>query len=115
MTSSTNGRFPSPFEVPTPEGCEGWQDLYPYYYLFSDERREFEESKFWFQDGMHHPEPLYPFDTITAESWWVALGEYNSRVFMVPPALGIDQRVLNGYLYISANAITDEERSHGSQ
>ncbi len=102
-------RFPSPFEVPTPEGCEGWEDLYPYYYLFSEERREFEESKFWFFDGMHHPEVLYPFDTITSESWWVALGEMNTRVFIVPPALGIDQRVLNGRLYISANAITDEE------
>ena len=108
MAGSTDGRFPSPFEVPTPPGCEGWEDLYPYYYLFSPERREFEEGKFWFQDGMHHPEPLYPFDTITSESWWVALGQYNTRVFIVPPALGIDQRVLNGYLYISANAITDE-------
>jgi pyruvate,water dikinase len=106
---TTNGSFPSPFEVPTPEGCEGWDALYPYYYLFSPERREFEEGKFWFQDSMHHPEPLYPFDTITCESWWVALGEYNSRVFIMPPALGIDQRVLNGYLYISANALTDNE------
>ncbi len=102
-------RFPSPFDVPTPEGCEGWEDLYPYYYLFSEERREFEESKFWFFDSMHHPEVLYPFDTITSESWWVALGEMNSRVYIVPPALGIDQRVLNGRLYISANAIMDEE------
>ncbi|MFQ5516168.1 MAG: PEP-utilizing enzyme [Acidimicrobiia bacterium] len=101
-------RFPSPFEVETPPGCEGWEDLYPYYYLFSEERREFEESKFWFFDGMHHPEVLYPFDTITSESWWVALGEMNSRVFIVPPALGIDQRVLNGRLYISANALTDD-------
>jgi len=109
MANQTDGRFPSPFEVETPPGLEGWQELYPYYYLFSEERREFEESKFWFQDGMHHPEPLYPFDTITCESWWVALGQYNSRVFVVPPALGIDQRVLNGYLYISANAITDPE------
>ncbi len=71
-------RFPSPFEVPTPEGCEGWEKLYPYYYLFSEDRREFEESKFWFFDSMHHPEVLYPFDTITSESWWVALGEMNS-------------------------------------
>ncbi len=102
-------RFPSPFDVKTPEGCEGWEDLYPYYYLFSEERREFEEGKFWFFDSMHHPEVLYPFDTITSESWWVALGEMNARVYIVPPALGIDQRVLNGRLYISANAITDEE------
>lgn len=100
-------RFPSPFEVATPPGCEGWEQLYPYYYLFSEERREFEEGKFWFFDGMHHPEPLYPFDTITSESWWVALSQYTTRVFVIPPALGIDQRVINGYLYISANAITD--------
>ncbi len=102
-------RFPSPFDVPTPEGCEGWEDLYPYYYLFSEDRRELEESKFWFFDSMHHPEVLYPFDTITSESWWVALGEMNSRVYIVPPALGIDHRVLNGRLYISAIPIMDEE------
>lgn len=102
-------RFPSPFEVQTPPGAEGWREMYPYYYLFSEERREFEDGKFWFFDGMHHPEPLYPFDTITCESWWVALSQYTTRVFVVPPALGIDQRVLNGYLYISANAVTDPD------
>ena len=107
--TSANGRFPSPFEVPTPEGCEGWKELYPYYYVFSDDRREFEDNRFWFQDGMHHPEPLYPFDTITCESWWVALGQYNTRVFVVPPALGIDQRVLNGYLYITALPVANPD------
>lgn len=109
--SENNGsnRFPSPFNVPTPEGCEGWQDLYPYYYVFSDDRREFEDNRFWFQDAMHHPEPLYPFDTITCESWWVALGEMNTRVFIVPPALGIDHRVLNGYLYISALPVANPD------
>ncbi len=101
--------FPSPFQVAAPPGGDGWEEMYPYYYLFSEERREFEEGKLWFFDGMHHPEPLYPFDTITCESWWVGLGQYNARVFLVPPALGIDQRVLNGYLYISANAITDPD------
>jgi len=109
--SGDNGarRFASPFDVATPPGCEGWEEMYPYYYLFSEERREFEEGKLWFQDGMHHSEPLYPFDTITSESWWVGLGQYNSRVFAVPTALGIDQRVLNGYLYISANSIDDPD------
>lgn len=108
MSTSTNGRFPGPFEVKTPPGCEGWEELYPYYYLFSEDRREFEDKAFWFQDGMHHPEPLYPFDTITSESWWVALGQYNSRVFIVPPALGIDHRVLNGYLYITAVPVANK-------
>jgi pyruvate,water dikinase len=30
-----------------------------------------------------------------------------SRVWPIPMALGIDHRIINGYLYISPNAITD--------
>ena len=101
-------RFPSPFSVQAPPGAEDWRRLYPYYYLFSDERREFEEGKFWFFDGMHNPEPVYPFDTIMPESWWVLLNQFLTRVWPVPPALGIDQRIVNGYLYVSPTSITDE-------
>ncbi|HZT06927.1 MAG TPA: PEP-utilizing enzyme [Chloroflexota bacterium] len=101
--------FVSPFAVEAPPGAEGWQRLYPYYYLFSEPRREFEEGKFWFFDGMHNPEPVYPFDTIMTESWWVALNQFGTRVYVIPPALGIDQRIVNGYLYISPNSITDPE------
>jgi pyruvate, water dikinase len=101
--------FASPFEVAAPPGAEDWQRLYPYYYLFSEPRREFEEGKFWFFDGMHNPEPVFPFDTIMTESWWVALNQFGTRVYVIPPALGIDQRIVNGYLYISPNSITDPE------
>ena len=101
--------FLSPFAVEAPPEAEGWQRLYPYYYLFSEPRREFEEGKFWFFDGMHNPEPVYPFDTIMTESWWVALNQFGTRVYVIPPALGIDQRIVNGYLYISPNSITDPE------
>jgi pyruvate,water dikinase len=101
--------FLSPFAVEAPPEAEGWQRLYPYYYLFSEPRREFEEEKFWFFDGMHNPEPVYPFDTIMTESWWVALNQFGTRVYVIPPALGIDQRIVNGYLYISPNSITDPE------
>jgi len=94
------GRFPAHFEVKPPTGAEEWEEMYPYYLLFSDDRKEVEE-KFWFCDTMHHPIPLYPFDAITLESWGPGLGQYNSRIFIMPPALGIDQRILNGYLYIS--------------
>jgi len=58
---------------------------------------------------MEHPEPVYPFDTIMTESWWVALNQFGTRVYVIPPALGIDQRIVNGYLYISPNSITDPE------
>jgi len=101
-------RFPSPFEVATPEGAEGWERMYPYYFLFSEENRGWEDSLLWFQDGIHHPEALYPFDTITHECWRTALGQYNSRIFAVPPAYGIEQRILNGYLYITPIPVTDE-------
>jgi phosphohistidine swiveling domain-containing protein len=107
MAADEQRRFPDPFSVPAPEGAEGWQRLYPYYYLFSDDRRETEEEQFWFWDGMHNPEPVYPFDTIMPESWWVFLNQYLTRVWMVPPSLGIDQRILNGYLYVSPTTISD--------
>ncbi|MGY1631247.1 PEP-utilizing enzyme [Geodermatophilus sp. SYSU D01186] len=100
-------RFASPFAVQTPAGAEGWQSMYPYYALLSEERREFEDGKFWFFDGMHNPEPLYPFDTIMTENWWVAASQMSTRVWPVPPAGGIDHRIINGYLYISPNAVTD--------
>ncbi len=97
-------RFPSPFDVKDIPGTEGWQRMYPYYYLFSEDRKDYEESQFWYWDAMHHPDPMYPFDTITAESWWVALSQNTSRIFAIPPALGIAHRIVNGYTYISAHA-----------
>ena len=33
-------RFPSPFEVPTPQGAEGWEQLYNWYHLFGEDRRD---------------------------------------------------------------------------
>jgi pyruvate,water dikinase len=99
--------FLSPFEVPTPEGCEGWEAMYPYYALFSEERRESEEARGWFRDGMHFPEPMFPFDFVTADSPYMCLGQANTRIFCVPPALGIDHRVLYGWVYMSANGVAD--------
>jgi pyruvate,water dikinase len=102
-------RFASPFDVETPAGAEGWQSLYPYYALLSEERRALDDGKFWFFDGMHNPEPLYPFDTIMTENWWVAASQMSTRVWPVPPALGIDHRIINGYLYVSPNAVSDSD------
>ncbi len=100
-------RFPSPFEVGTPPGAEGWEQLYPYYLLFSEERRAEEERRLWFFNGMHFPEAMTPFDIITAEAGYLAIGEMSSRMFCIPPAMGIDFRVLNGYVYISPTPVTD--------
>ena len=99
--------FQNPFEVETPAGAEGWEETYPYYARFAEARRESEEGRFWFFDGMHNPEPIFPFDTIMTENWWVACNQMTTRVFLVPPAWGIDHRIVNGYLYISPSTLSD--------
>jgi pyruvate, water dikinase len=110
LPHTPTGRFLSPFEIVAPKGAEGWESLYPYYALISADRRPMEDAKFWFFDGMHNPEPLYPFDTIMTENWWVAASQMATRVWAIPLALGIDHRIVNGYLYISPNGVTDPEQ-----
>ena len=43
MTDRELTGFPSPFDIPTPPGAEGWEAMYPYYSVFSEDRREVEE------------------------------------------------------------------------
>jgi pyruvate,water dikinase len=109
MSASVSRTFPNPYEVAPPPGAEDWRRLYPHYYLFGEERRAKDEQRFWFFDGMHNPTPLYPFDTIMTESWWVALNQGANRVWRVPPSRGLDQRVVNGYLYCSPREVTEPE------
>jgi pyruvate,water dikinase len=99
--------FPSPFEVAIPPDCEGWEEMYAYHMLFAEERREPDERRFWFQDGVHGAEPLYPFESLWIECAIVALNQANARMFVVPPSLGIELRILCGYYYFSANSVTD--------
>lgn len=99
--------FLSPFDVETPAGAEGWEEMYPYYLLFDPARREQEESRFWFYNGMHFPEPMPAFDMITAESCYLSIGLYQGRVFSIPTVLGIEHRVVNGYVYITSNEVSD--------
>jgi pyruvate,water dikinase len=102
-----SNEFPSPFEVETPAGAEGWEEMYPYYLLFDPARREEEENRFWFYNGMHFPEPMPAFDMITAESCYLSIGLYQGRVFSIPTVLGIEHRVVNGYVYITSNEVSD--------
>jgi pyruvate,water dikinase len=102
-------RFPSPFDVPAPPGAEGWPELYNWYHLFGADRRAVDEQRFWFQDGLHHPAVMHPYDEIQCECWWQALGAFNTRIFAMPPAFGVDQRILNGYLYVTPVPAPPEE------
>ena len=109
MQKTKLGDFTSPFDVPTPDGVEGWERMYPPYLQFSDDRREFEEDKLWFRDSMHYPEPMYPFDTLLPEDTWVILSQNTTKVFRVPSSKGLDHRIINGYVYVSPNTIEDGE------
>jgi pyruvate, water dikinase len=101
--------FRDPFDVETPPGADGWESMYPSYLQFGPELRERDQGKLWFFDQMHNPEPLYPFDLMMPESWLVSLNQYTTRVWNLPTALGIEHRIVNGYLYLSPNAIEDPE------
>lgn len=106
----TDHRFPSPFEIETPPGAEGWQQLYSYSLLFSEDRREYEDSMFWFRDDIHWPKVLTPFDVSHLQFALSSLGQYNSRHYLVPPALGVDYRILNGYCYLSPVPVADPDQ-----
>jgi pyruvate,water dikinase len=106
-TAPKAGAFPSPYEIDTPPGCEGWEEMYPYYALFDERRRDTDENRFWFWNSMHFPMPMPAFDVICIDSPYQAVGAWQNRVFAVPPAMGIDYRCINGYIYISGNPVTD--------
>ena len=84
MTTNSPERrgLPSPLDVPVPPACEGWEDMYPYHAVFSEDRRAFDDGRFWFQDSLHGPEPVHPFDFV----WWdyavAAMNQANTRLFV---------------------------------
>jgi phosphohistidine swiveling domain-containing protein len=105
--TSEVGAFPSPFSIETPPGCEGWQEMYPYWALFDEHRRESDENRLWFWNSMHFPVPMPAFDLVEVDHPYYALGAWQNRAFAVPPAMGVDYRIVNGYVYISVNPVTD--------
>ncbi len=62
---------------------------------------------FWFQDGVHWPTVLTPWDATFFELAIAALSQYNTRHYMIPPALGIDARIVNGYGFLTPVPVAD--------
>ena len=106
-TTARPSAFPSPFSIDAVDGCDGWEEMYPYYAVFDERRRDTDENRFWFWNSMHFPFPMPAFDVICIDSPYQAVGSWQNRVFAVPPAMGIDYRIVNGYVYISGNPVTD--------
>ncbi|HLH64843.1 MAG TPA: PEP-utilizing enzyme [Solirubrobacteraceae bacterium] len=108
MTAITKRSFPSPLDVRSPAGAEGWQKMYPPYLLFSAENSEWESAQFWYWDGMHRPDVEYPFDTLVHEAYMMSVSAVVSRVFAIPGAKSAASRVLNGRLYLADIPFTEE-------
>lgn len=104
MADDKTGRFPDPHEYQVPPELEGWEEMYPSHYLFSDHRKDWEKAQFWYLDKIHAPEPMPPLDQIFQEAWQISLSQYTTRVFCIPPAQGIAQRMVGCYMYICAIA-----------
>src|SRR5215468_7520333 len=95
--------FPLPSQIADVPGAENWRSMYQYYTRFRPE----DDKRFWFYNSMHFPEPISAFDSLGPEFPYTAMGAVTTRVFSFPAALGIDYRIHNGRVYITANAVTD--------
>jgi len=96
--------FPLPSEIADAPGAEDWRSMYPYFTRFQPE----DDQRFWFYNSMHFPEPIPAFDMITAEVPYSAIGANTARVFVFPTTLGIEHRIVNGRVYITAIPVLDE-------
>lgn len=102
-------RFEFFHEAKAPAGAEGWQRMYPYYLVSQSEGRDQEDSRFWFADSMHWSRAVHPFDSIGAEAVYYGVGVNSARSILLPTALGLDVRVVNGYVYICPLPVTDPQ------
>ena len=103
MSGNQKNSFPLPSEIGPVPGAENWQDMYPYYTRVQPG----DDGRFWFYNSMHFPDPMPAFDALTAEVPYHAMGAVTTRTFAFPTALGIDYRIINGRVYITANTVTE--------
>ena len=115
MSEDKEIRFMDPHDVPAPEGVEGWERMYSPAYLFTPEgedpeRTKYESERLWVWDSLHQPPVPWPMSTdLYDTTWWPRLNQMNTNVFCLPPAAGLDHRMLYGNSYLSSTPITDPE------
>jgi len=97
--------FPLPSEIEEVPGTEGWKDMYPYYTRVKPE----DDNTFFFYNSMHFPEPMPAFDAMTAQVPYTAMGANTTRMFAFPATLGVEYRIINGRVYITAHAVSDPD------
>jgi pyruvate,water dikinase len=95
--------FPLPSQIADVPGAENWRSMYQYFTRFQPD----DDKRFWFYNSMHFPEPIPAFDSITSEIPYQAIGANTARLFVFPTTLGIEHRIVNGRVYITANPVLD--------
>lgn len=103
-------RFPFFREWDPPAGAEDWASMYPYFTTPQPEGHDVEDARLWFADTMHWSRAVHPLDSIGAEAVYLGAGQNSARIFALPTSLGLDMRIVNGYVYISPTGITDPDR-----
>lgn len=98
-----------PHEIPTPEGAEGWEEVYPEHFLFTKEREEEEDSKIWIQHRSHAPTVAYPINFSFGIPGIHFIHAVAMSILTTPTNWGLNCRILNGYVYFTSNEITDPE------
>ena len=98
-----NDGFPLPSQIADVPGAENWRSMYRYFTRFQPD----DDKRFWFYNSMHFPEPMPAFDTITGEIPYQAIGANTARLFVFLTTLGIEHRIVNGRVYITANPVLD--------
>jgi len=113
---SREKQLPTWIDIEGPEGVEGWERMYDINaYAFTPDgvdakREEYEQSMMWVLDSLHQPVLPLPlsqdfYDTV----WWPRLSQFDTHVWCVPPALGLDHRMLYGWTYLTSVPVPDPE------
>ena len=95
--------FLLPSQIADVPGAENWRSMYQYFTRFQPD----DDKRFWFYNSMHFPEPIPAFDSVTSEIPYQAIGANTARLFVFPTTLGIEHRIVNGRVYITANPVLD--------
>src|SRR3984893_13285220 len=101
--NGTASSFPLPAQTADVPGAEGCRSMYPYFTRFQPE----DDNRFWFYNAMHFPEPMPAFVGLTADGRYTAIRANPARVVFFPTTLGIEHRIVNGRIYITAIPVTD--------
>ena len=92
--------FPSPYEIETIPGTEGWQRMYPEMSILPSERRKEIEEWSIFHEQQHWPRALKPFDVECVHApAWRGLTTFQNRIIVVPNTRGYYFWIINGYHY----------------